>query len=172
MELWRVLRALEASVANPVLRVVLRSRLHWPLSRWVCLLSYDGQVTGERYTTPVGYSQSGDILHVVTVRERSEWWKNFREPHACTLVLRGEPRRASGEVVTNAVKHRSHVVDFLHPAPVLAGSGVDGTAEDVDFTSYVLVEFSLEADTPTARESATIEATDEGPEPATTGHAE
>lgn len=147
MELWRVFRTLEEHVANPVLDRLLRSRVHWPLSEWYCLLSYEGTVSGERYTTPVAYSRSDDIVHVVAVRERSAWWKNFRDLHECTLYLNGEPRDAVGEVVTNAVKHQTHVARFLHPVPALAGEGGErgeGGLDDSDFTSYVLVEFMLD----------------------------
>lgn len=148
MQLWRVLRTVEVTVVDPVLRWLLRSPLHWPLSRWFCLLSYDGGADGERVTRPVGYDRAGDILHVVTVRERADWWRHFREPSECTLYLGGDPHRAEGEVVTNAVKHRNHVADFLHPAPALAGPGGEGGIEDFDLTNYVLVEFSLDGDAP------------------------
>ena len=144
MELWRVFRTLEEHVANPVLRRVLRSRAHWPLSELYCLLSYEGRVSGERYTTPIGYSRSDDIVRAVTVRERSDWWKNFRDPYECTLYIEGEPRRAVGEVVSNAVKHQTHVARFLHPVPALAGEGGSGGIDDADFTNYVLVEFMLD----------------------------
>lgn len=157
MELWRVLRALEEYVANPVLRRTLASPLHWPFSRWFCLLSYEGVVSGDRFTTPVGYSRTGDVVHVVTIRERSNWWKNFDDPHEATLYLHGEPRRAEGEIVTNAVKHENHVLDFLRPAPALAGPGGEGSLDDIDFTNYVLVEFLLDPDTPNARARAAAE---------------
>jgi len=146
MELWRVVRSFEETVANPVLRRVLASRAHWPFSRWFCLLSYEGNATGDRHTTPVGYSRTGDIVHVVTIRERANWWKNFQEPYDCTLYLDGEPIRATGEIVSNAVKHESHVVNFLHPVPALSGPGGEAGVEDIDFTNYVLVEFSLDTE--------------------------
>ena len=155
MELWRVFRTFEEHVANPVLRRLLRSRAHWPLSHWFCLLSYEGRESGEQYTTPVGYSRTDDIVHVVTVRDRSGWWKNFRDPHECTLYLHGEPRNAVGEVVTNAVKHQTHVAKFLHPVPALAGSGGEGSIDDADFTSYVLVEFMLDPDEPPGESETT-----------------
>lgn len=144
MELWRVFRTLEEHVANPVLCRILRSRAHWPLSELYCLLSYEGRVSGERYTTPVGYSRSDDIVRAVAVRERSDWWKNFRDPYECTLYLDGAPHHAVGEVVSNAVKHQTHVAKFLHPVPALAGPGGEGSLDDADFTNYVLVEFMLD----------------------------
>lgn len=159
MELWRVFRTLGEHVANPVLRRLLRSRAHWPLSELYCLLSYEGRENGERNTTPVGYSRSDDIVRVVTVHERSDWWKNFRDPYEATLYLDGKPRRAVGEVVTNAVKHQTHVARFLHPAPALAGPGGEGSLDDADFTNYVLVEFMLDPpDAATAEAGADVTA--------------
>lgn len=169
MKLWRVFRTLEENVANPVLRRLLHSRIHWPLSQWYCLLSYEGVVSGERHTTPVGYSRSDDILHVVTIRERSSWWKNFRDPHECTLYLDGEPHKAVGEMVTNTTKHEAHVADFLHPAPALAGPGGEGSIDDEDFTNFVLVEFMLDSTTETDSTSDEDEATSI---PVEAGHSE
>lgn len=157
MELWRVFRTLEEHVANPVLRRLLRSRAHWPMSELYCLLSYEDPMDGARYTTPVGYSRSDDIVRVVAIRERSDWWKHFRDPYECTLYLDGEPHHAVGEVVTNAVKHQTHVARFLHPVPALAGPGGEGGLDDADFTNYVLVEFMLDpSDTDTARAGADV----------------
>lgn len=155
MELWRVVRTLEETVANPILRRLLRSRAHWPISRFVCLLAYEGRSSGARFTTPVGYSRSGDIVHVVTIREHANWWKNFTEPYDCTLYLEGEPVAATGEVVTNTMKHESHVLDFLRPVPALAGPDGAGGVDDIDFTSYVLVEFDLSPGTSTATSRST-----------------
>lgn len=147
MELWRAVRTFEERVADPILRRLLRSRAHWPFSRWFCLLSFEGAATDggeDRVDMPVGYSRTGDIVHVVTIRDRTDWWRSFREPGECTIYLGGEAFEATGEVVTNAMKHESHVANFLHPVPALAGPGGEGGLDDIDFTSYVLVEFDLQ----------------------------
>jgi hypothetical protein len=40
---------------NPVVRTLLASPLHWPLSRWFLLLSWTGAKTGQAHRTPVSY---------------------------------------------------------------------------------------------------------------------
>jgi F420H(2)-dependent quinone reductase len=40
---------------NPVMRALLVSPLHWPLSRWFLVLSWKGAKTGRVYRTPVSY---------------------------------------------------------------------------------------------------------------------
>lgn len=83
------------------LRTLLRSRLHWPLSRWLVLVSYEGRRTGRRYAFPAVYDQQGDSVVVVTPIRESNWWKNFVEPYRCTVWLRGSERSVVGELVTD-----------------------------------------------------------------------
>ena len=40
---------------NPIVRVLLRSPLHWTVSRWFLLLTWTGQKSGEARSTPVSY---------------------------------------------------------------------------------------------------------------------
>jgi hypothetical protein len=40
---------------NPIVKGLLASPIHWPLSRWFLLLSWTGSKTGERHSTPVSY---------------------------------------------------------------------------------------------------------------------
>lgn len=147
MDLWGAVWSLEERVVDPVLCRVLRSPVHWPASRWYCLVRFEddeGRVT----ETAVPYSRANDIVHVVAVREYTTWWRHFRDPAACTLHVAGETRSAVGEVVTNAVKHEAHVTRFLHPTPALSGPGGEGALDTGDLTNYVLVEFSLDDSVP------------------------
>jgi len=47
--------------ANPVVKWILRSRLHRLLSAHLLLISVTGRRTGRVYTIPVGYHLRGDI---------------------------------------------------------------------------------------------------------------
>lgn len=53
-------------VLNPVVRALLGSPLHWPLSRWLALLTVTGRKTGIRRTTPVSYVRDGDLVFLTT----------------------------------------------------------------------------------------------------------
>ena len=40
---------------NPVMRGILESPIHWPLSRWFAILAWTGRKSGRRYSTPIAY---------------------------------------------------------------------------------------------------------------------
>jgi len=97
----RLFRGLEQHVANPILRVVLRSPIHRLVSGTLVLLSYEGRQSGRRFTTPVAYERDGTDVVVTTFRDEAVWWRNFRDGHPATLWLRGEPVDATGRASTD-----------------------------------------------------------------------
>jgi len=87
-------------VANPLLRFVLSSPLHRPLSRSLLVLSYIGRRSGRRRATPVQYAHFGDDLALVAARaSHKSWWRNFRDPAPVVITLRGRRDRAVAEVL-------------------------------------------------------------------------
>lgn len=99
-------RRLEDRLANPLLRRLLRSPLHPLASRWFLLCSYRGRRSDRRYTIPLLYARvttngDGEVV-VLTPREETVWWTNFRKPRACSLVLGGRERPATGTVVARS----------------------------------------------------------------------
>lgn len=137
-------RRIEERVANPLLRWLLRSRLHWLASRWLLLLSYTGRRSGRRYTTPVAYARhEGDVL-VATPERESDWWRNFTEPRRCGLWLRGVDRAATGRVVTGADRERLLAAYVERHGLLGRLFGIDGP-DDVARASreVAVVRFSL-----------------------------
>jgi hypothetical protein len=59
--LGRVLRFL-----NPLIRRLLASRLHWPLSRWLALLRWTPPNRSHRRTLPVSYIREGSSVYLTT----------------------------------------------------------------------------------------------------------
>lgn len=51
---------------NPVMRRILESPIHWPLSRWFAVLAWTGRKTGQRHSTPVSYVQEGSTIWITT----------------------------------------------------------------------------------------------------------
>lgn len=99
VQVSRLQRTVEDRLFNPLLRWLLRSRIHWLGSRWLLLVSYEGRRSGRRYTFPVVYAERNDGLIVVTPKTETTWWRNFATPHPCSVWLRGTGRTAVGEVV-------------------------------------------------------------------------
>ncbi|MFW5937537.1 MAG: nitroreductase/quinone reductase family protein [Halanaeroarchaeum sp.] len=90
----------ERYLANPLLRILLRSPLHGLASDSLLLLSYEGRRSGDRFRTPVAYERDGDELVVTTFREAGTWWRNFQDGHPATLWLRGDSVGARGRAIT------------------------------------------------------------------------
>ena len=85
---------------NPLIAAILGSRVHWPLSIGLLLLSFTGRKSGKRFTIPVGYQRDGEVLTVlVSEAPKKRWWRNYREAGPVTVRLRGRERSGTGQVV-------------------------------------------------------------------------
>jgi hypothetical protein len=58
---------------NPVVKLLLASPLHWPLSRWFLLLSWTGSKSGKEFRTPVSYVDDEGTVWVTT----GDRWPRF-----------------------------------------------------------------------------------------------
>ncbi len=81
---------------NKIVSFILRSPIHWLMSRSTLLIAFTGRKSGEQYTTPVNYIQHSRRLLTTSSRERV-WWRNLREPAEIELVLRGRHRTGQGQ---------------------------------------------------------------------------
>ena len=81
-------------LANPVVRLILRSPAHRLLSGRLLLLSYTGRRSGRNYEIPLRYAETGDDrLVAVAVRPaRKLWWRSLNRPTRVFLLVRGERR--------------------------------------------------------------------------------
>ena len=99
---------------NSVVGSILRSPLHRLLSGRLTLLTFYGRKSGRRYTTPVGYGQSGDTLLVDT---ESPWWRNLRGGARVGVRLRGRDRAGTAEVITDEAQMREAYRTILADTP-------------------------------------------------------
>lgn len=83
---------------NGLIARILRSRLHWPLSIGLAVVSWSGRQSGRAFSIPVGYQSRDETIIVIVSKPASKnWWKNFRSPWPADLVLTGQTRTAMGE---------------------------------------------------------------------------
>ncbi len=94
---WRIFLKLQ----NPFMKWLLRSPLHFIVSRMYMLLKVTGRKSGTVYSTPVQYAQHGSTLHIIT-SEGYVWWKNLRGGADVQMVLRGKPCSGRAEAFTDA----------------------------------------------------------------------
>ncbi len=83
-------------ILNPVMRVLLRSPLQGLVSDRLMLMKVTGRKTGRRYSIPVGYARVGDTLYSGT---DGRWARNLRGGAPVEVMLKGERRRATAELV-------------------------------------------------------------------------
>jgi len=93
-------------VWNPVMKLILGSPIHWPLSRWFALISWTGRNTGRRYSTPVSYVLADGAMWVTT---GDRWWRNVVGGGTLELRLRGDAVDGNATVITDpADSEREH----------------------------------------------------------------
>ena len=78
-------------IANPIVGLILRSRLHGLMSASLLLIAYRGRKSGRAYRLPVQYAQDGQQVFILPGQpENKTWWRNFKEETPVTLALRGK----------------------------------------------------------------------------------
>ena len=81
---------------NNAMKFVLRSPVHGMVSKFTLLITFTGCKSGKTYTTPVSYSQEGDLVYIFT---HANWWKNLCGGAPVTLCLQGRELKGQAEPV-------------------------------------------------------------------------
>ena len=81
---------------NNAMKFVLRSPVHGMVSKFTMLITFTGCKSGKTYTTPVSYSQEGDLVYIFT---HANWWKNLCGGAPVTLCLQGRELKGQAEPV-------------------------------------------------------------------------
>ena len=108
---------------NPLVRRLLRSRLHPLLGWYVVLLVFEGRRTGRHYEVPVTYNPAPDGTLEVVTSPRGRWWRNL-DGAAASVVFKGKEQPArvdvivdDPEVVTRALDSRDRCRRVLMLVP-------------------------------------------------------
>ena len=83
-------------LANAIATTILRSPWHGMRSDRLLLLTFTGRKSGKEFTTPLRYVQEGETLRMTVVYP---WWKNLVEQATVRVLLRGQLRTATAEVL-------------------------------------------------------------------------
>ncbi|MGA7271420.1 MAG: nitroreductase/quinone reductase family protein [Acidimicrobiia bacterium] len=87
------------------------------IGKGVALLSFEGRKTGKPYTIPVSYDRQGDVVTVITKRQR-KWWHNFESPIEVELRLAGRVYTGKAELETDDTNTLEFMTDYLAKRPV------------------------------------------------------
>jgi F420H(2)-dependent quinone reductase len=83
-------------LANAIATTILRSPWHRMRSDRLLLLTFTGRKSGKEFTTPMRYVQEGETLRLRVVYP---WWKNLVDEAMVRVLLRGEMRTGTAEVL-------------------------------------------------------------------------
>lgn len=90
-------------ILNPIVRLLLTSPLHWPLSRWFVLLSWQGAKTGRVHSTPVSYVRDDAGIFVTT---GDRWPRHVTGNPTFRVRLRGQWKSATADLVSDPEESR------------------------------------------------------------------
>ncbi len=135
-----------AGRVNRLVAAVLRSKAHWLLSRWVCLVCYEGRRSGRSLCTPTQYASSATGLVIFVGRhETKTWWRNFRGGADIDVLIAGDWRHLSADAVCEADDAErispllaTYIDRYPRTAKVIKGDG------DPDRTALAVVIHAVE----------------------------
>ena len=142
------------TLANPLMKFMLSTRLQVLVSRRLLLLAFTGRRTGRRLTTPVSYVRDGSA---VLVPAAGGWWKNLANGRRVQVRLRGSWRDAVPEVIRDPTDLANVLASMLIANPAISlftgvALGRDGRPDPVALKrevqrGFVLVRLQLDVET-------------------------
>ena len=76
-------------LVNPIVRLLLKSWIHFFWSGNLMLITFTGRKSGRRFTTPVRYVRDGETIRCFTSAENL-WWRNLRGGANVVLRIGGQ----------------------------------------------------------------------------------
>jgi deazaflavin-dependent oxidoreductase (nitroreductase family) len=104
---------------NPMTVWLLKSPLHGFISKGVMLVSVTGRKSGRTISTPTNYLRDGNVLWVISWRERS-WWRNLRGGAKVRVLLAGKSVEGRGQVIEEEQSVAQSLFDYYQKVPKVA----------------------------------------------------
>jgi deazaflavin-dependent oxidoreductase (nitroreductase family) len=104
---------------NPIMKWLIKSPLHFFVSKNMMLITYTGNKSGKTYTTPVNYLRDGNTIYATSRHDRV-WWRNLRGRSPVRLVLEGKEVTAIPEVTEDEGSVTTLMVNYFRLASQLA----------------------------------------------------
>jgi deazaflavin-dependent oxidoreductase (nitroreductase family) len=142
---------------NPLVLLILKSRLHGMISASLLVLTCRGRKSGRVYRIPVQYAQEGKTLFIVPgAAEQKTWWRNLSGGARVQLILRGQALAGQAEVLRGEKDERAIAEGLKRYFPRFPGAArmhkvqavPDGTysAEDLHRAALSVVMVRVELD--------------------------
>ena len=104
---------------NDFVKILLNSPLQGLLGSNLMLITVLGRKSGRSITTPVNYYRVGNILWVISKRDR-KWWRNLRGGADVALRLQGRNMQACAEAITDEQVIGAQIGEYLRHLPMSA----------------------------------------------------
>jgi hypothetical protein len=106
------------AIANSMMKWALHTPPfeHW-VGKEVAVLTFTGRRTGKTYTTPVSYHREGDLVTLVTKRQRT-WWHNFETPAEVEIRLDGVDYVGKAEASLDDSETLEFMMGYLKKRPI------------------------------------------------------
>jgi len=85
---------------NPIVRLLLKSWIHFFWSGNLMLITFTGRKSGRRFTTPVRYIRDAEPVRCFTSAE-NQWWRNLRGEANVVLRIAGHDASYQAIAVDN-----------------------------------------------------------------------
>ncbi|MFF5010521.1 hypothetical protein ACFY3G_47965 [Streptomyces phaeochromogenes] len=109
--------------ANKLVRPLLGSRFHRPLSGRLMLLTYNGHRTGREFTVPIGYF-GWDPGTVLAMSSQLGWIPSLRGGSPVRLRIRGEVHEAVPTVIEDTPEVAALLGEFVDRKGAKAAKGL------------------------------------------------
>jgi deazaflavin-dependent oxidoreductase (nitroreductase family) len=104
---------------NSIIKVLIRSPLHFLISKNILLITYKGRKSEKVYTIPVNYLREGDDLYITSWRDRV-WWRNLCGGKPVIVHVEGDDKPALAEVIEDEAEAVNFLLNYFKLAPKLA----------------------------------------------------
>ncbi len=104
---------------NDFIKILLYSPLQGILGGNIMLITVTGRKSGRVITTPVNYYRDGNILWVISSRDR-KWWRNVRGGADVVLRLQGRHVQACAEAITDEQAVGAQIGEYVRHLPMSA----------------------------------------------------
>lgn len=112
------------NLGNRITMAVLRSPLHWLMSRSLLILTYEGRRSGKDYALPLQYVEMKGAFYVWAGRpDTKTWWRNFEQPAAVDLRVRGRDITAKGALIYDPNRRGDVLSTYLDRYPYTTATG-------------------------------------------------
>ncbi len=114
---------------NPLIVWLLKSPFHGMLSKSLLLVAVTGRKSGRTITTPTNYLRDGNVLWVLSWRDR-RWWRNLRGGAKLQVLLARKNLTATGNVIEAKDAVSGQLVEYYTKVPQYARySGINLDAD-------------------------------------------